>query len=370
MDYKDYYKILGIPKGAPEKEIKQAYRRLARKYHPDVNPGDAKSEDRFKEIGEAYAVLSDADKRKKYDQFGPSLRNGSFWNQEGGQRYGPRTATRTYSTRDFAKEFETESTIRGMGSGFSEFFEALFGQSSAAAAERAAQANAAAAAAGAAGATAPTGAPGRVRNEAPAKGSDLEQSIEVTLEEVASGGNRVFSIQVPELCPTCHGTALVNGKLCSTCGGSGTTTRSRRIEVKIPPGVRDGSRIRIAGEGNPGPSGGSKGDLYLVVTVQPHPTFDRKGNDLYVEVPVPLTKAVLGGEVEVPTLKGTRLSMKVPEETQNARTFRLGGQGLPALRGDEKGDLYAKVRVILPTNLSSKERELFQDLKRHREGQL
>ncbi|MDE3077678.1 MAG: DnaJ domain-containing protein [Chloroflexota bacterium] len=362
MDYKDYYKILGVPKGASEKEIKQAYRRLARKYHPDVNPGDAKSEERFKEIGEAYAVLGDTEKRKKYDQFGPSLRNGSFWHQapEGRQARG---STRVYTARDFAKEFDAGSTIRGMGSGFSEFFEALFGQGGVA--ERASQAGAAGADGGSTGPSA-----ARTRGDVPVKGSDIEQPIEVTLEEVASGGNRIFSIQVPELCPTCRGSALVNGRLCTTCQGAGTATRTRRIEVKIPPGVRDGSRIRISGEGNPGLNGGPKGDLYLTVTVQPHPTFDRKGNDLYVEVPVPLVKAMLGGEVDVPTLKGTRLSMKVPPETQNGRTFRLGGQGLPALRGDERGDLYAKARVILPTNLSARERELFQELRRHREGQL
>src|SRR6185312_3010667 len=175
-------------------------------------------------------------------------------------------------------------------------------------------------------------------------------------------------VRVPEVCPTCRGTALVNDKLCSTCQGVGSVSKARRIEVKIPPGVRDGSRIRIRGEGNPSGTGGPKGDLYLVVTVQPHPTFDRKGNDLHVEVPVPLTKAMLGGDVNVPTLKGTQLSMKVPAETQNGRVFRLGGQGLPALRGEDTGDLYAKVRVILPTNLSARERELFQELKRQREG--
>jgi DnaJ-class molecular chaperone len=348
VEYKDYYKILGVDKGASEKEIKQAYRRLARKYHPDVNPGDNSAEDRFKEIGEAYAVLSDPQKRKKYDQFGPSLRDGSFW--RGGGTAGPRGGTRVYTTtRDFAKDFDASD----LGGGFSDFFEALFGQGFGRGRPGTAEAG-------------PNGAGARAKAE-PVRGSDVEQGIEVTLEEVASGGNRVFSVQVPEVCPTCRGTALVNGKLCSTCQGAGSVSKSRRIEVKIPPGVRDGSRIRIRGEGNPSPTGGPKGDLYLVVTVQPHPTFDRKGNDLYVEVPVPLTKAMLGGEVSVPTLKGAQLSMKVPPETQNARTFRLGGQGLPALRGEETGDLYAKVRVILPTNLSARERELFQELKRQRE---
>jgi len=354
MEYKDYYKILGVPKGASEKEIKQAYRRLARKYHPDVNPGDKKSEDQFKEIGEAYAVLGDADKRKRYDQFGPSLRDGSFWRQ-GAANQQARNASRVYTTtRDYAKDFDAG----GFGTGFSDFFEALFGQNFARAR-------------GGDGATATAtgnGSAAHARAAEQLKGSDIEQPIEITLEEVATGGNRVFTMQVPELCPTCRGTALVNGRLCHTCQGAGTVNKTRRIEVKIPPGVRDGSRIRIRGEGNPGAGNGGKGDLYLVVTVQPHPTFDRKGNDLYVEVPVPLTKAVLGGEVSVPTLKGTQLSMKVPAETQNARTFRLGGQGLPALRGDDKGDLYAKVRVILPTNLTAKERELFQELKRQREG--
>jgi DnaJ-class molecular chaperone len=371
MEYKDYYKTLGVEKGASEKEIKQAYRRLARKFHPDVNPGDKQAEDRFKEIGEAYAVLSDSDKRKRYEQFGPSLRNGTFWQNR--ERAAPRSNTRVYTTttRDFARDFDPETTFRGMGSGFSEFFEALFGAGFG-------QGGAATANKGAAGGQQPSTAQpnghaappqqGHRRVEAPVKGQDIEQSIEVTLEEVATGGNRVFSVQVPEVCPTCHGTALVNGRLCETCNGSGTTTKTRRIEVKIPAGVREGSRIRITGEGNASPNGGPKGDLYLVVSVQPHPTFDRKGNDLYVEVPVSLSKAVLGGEVDVPTLKGTRLNMKVPPETQNARTFRLAGQGLPALRGEDRGDLYAKVRVILPTNLTSRERELFQELRRQREG--
>jgi DnaJ-class molecular chaperone len=356
MDYKDYYKILGVPKGAAEKEIKQAYRRLARKYHPDVNPGDKASEDRFKEIGEAYAVLGDAEKRKRYDQFGPSLKDGTFWRQ-GAAATNQRNASRVYTTtRDYAKDFDAG----GFGTGFSDFFEALFGQNFAGRG-RAAEGASTGGNGSAAYARATAGAD-------QAKGSDIEQPIEITLEEVASGGNRVFTMQIPELCPTCHGTALVNGRLCSTCQGAGTVNKQRRIEVKIPPGVRDGSRIRIKGEGNPSANGGSKGDLYLVVTVQPHPTFDRKGNDLYVEVPVPLTRAVLGGEINVPTLKGVQLSMKVPAETQNARTFRLTGQGLPALRGEDRGDLYAKVRIILPTNLTARERELFQELKRQREG--
>ncbi|HEY7790356.1 MAG TPA: DnaJ C-terminal domain-containing protein [Vicinamibacterales bacterium] len=354
VEYKDYYKILGVAKDASDKEIKQAYRRLARKHHPDVNPGDPKSEDRFKEIGEAYAVLGDPEKRKKYDQFGPSLRDGTFWRQgatPGSRTYQNANAGRVYTdVRDFARDFDAG----GLGGGFSDFFQALFGQGFGRAR-------------GAEGATA--GSNGAAQAQAAAaRGGDIEQPIEVTLEEVASGGNRVFGLQVPELCSTCHGTALVNGRLCTTCNGAGTVTKTRRIEVKIPPGVRDGSRIRIRGEGNPSANGGPKGDLYLVVTVQPHPTFDRKGNDLYVEVPVPLTKAMLGGEIEVPTLKGSRLSMKVPAETQNARIFRLSGQGLPSLRGEDKGDLYAKVRVILPANLTSRERELFQELKRQREG--
>lgn len=348
---RDYYEVLGVARGASADDLKKAYRKLAMQYHPDRNQGDKAAEERFKEIGEAYAVLSDVQKRKKYDQFGPSLRDGSFWRQ-GGASAGPRPNTRVYTTtRDFAKDFDAG----GFGTGFSDFFDALFGQGGFGRGR---------------GATAEPGAvPGNgTAARAAAKGSDIEQPIEVTLEEVASGGNRVFSMQMPEMCPACRGSALVNGKLCGACQGAGTVSKARRIEVKIPTGVQTGSRIRIKGEGNPSPNGGAKGDLYLVVTVQPHPTFDRKGNDLYVEVPVPLVKAMLGGEVNVPALTGGQLSMKVPAETQNARVFRLAGQGLPALRSEDKGDLYAKVRVILPNNLSSRERELFQELKRQREN--
>jgi DnaJ-class molecular chaperone len=327
MEYKDYYKTLGVDRKASEKEIKSAYRKLARKYHPDVNPGDKKAEARFKEINEAQAVLTDPEKRKKYDTLGPD------WEKRFQTRTRPGGATTT-ATADFSDFFETLFGQRPAGQqsgGFDFDLGSLFGR-------------------------------GRSRRaETTVRGTDVEQPVDVTLEEAFSGSERAFTIQSQQPCPTCNGSGLQGDQLCPTCHGQTTVPKTRRLEVKIPAGVREGSRIRIAGEGNPGLAGGPKGDLYLVVHLQSHPSFRREGSDLYTDLSVPLTQLVLGGDVQVPTMNG-RVTMRIPPASQNGRTMRLAGQGMPALKGGQRGDLYVKLNAVLPTQLNEEQRGLFERL--------
>jgi len=289
MAGKDYYDILGVSRNASEREIKQAYRKLARKYHPDVNPGDKSAEAKFKEINEAYEVLSDKEKRQKYDRYGDQWQyadqfaqaqqqQGPFWNfsQTGGRRF----------------HFE-EADLDSL-------FGDLFGGGV------------------------------RSRRARPRRGQDIEHPVEITLEEAYHGTKRTIALQTEEPCPGCNGTGYIQNLPCSVCKGTGVVPRIKHLEVKIPPGVKSGSRVRIAGKGGPGHYGGANGDLYLVTSVKPHKVFERKDDDLYVDVPVPLTVAVLGGEITVPSLKG-RLALKIPPGTQNGRVFRLAGQGMPHL---------------------------------------
>jgi DnaJ-class molecular chaperone len=332
MDYKDYYKILGVARGASGDEIKKAFRKLARKYHPDVNPGDKKAEEKFKEINEAYEVLSDPEKRRKYDTLGPN------WQEQFGPGFSSSGTRRTYQYSNNRGNFDFDPS----GAGFSDFFEALFGRSTA------------------------TGARGMRDDLRRRAGDNIEQPVEVTLQEAYIGGARTFNIQSTEVCPTCQGTGEVGNRLCSTCSGQGTIPRNKRIQVKIPAGVDNGSKIRVAGEGQPGIGGGPRGDLFLVISVKPDPNFERKGDDLYTDVNVELVKAMLGGEVPVPTPDGRRLILTIPPETQNDRTFRLAGKGMPRLRGEGSGNLYARVTVVLPMRLSSEERQLFERLARSR----
>jgi len=295
MAGKDYYKVLGVKRDASEKEIKQAFRRLARQHHPDVNAGDKSAEAKFKEISEAYEVLSDKDKRQKYNKYGDQWQYADQFEQA--QQQSP---FRGYTRGGNGVRFS-------FGDDLNDIFGDLFGGGGATYSRRA--------------------------TARPRRGRDIDYPLEVTLEEAYNGAARTISF---------------NG--------------SKRIEVKIPPGVKTGSRVRVAGKGEPGFSGGSSGDLYLVVTVKPHPRFERKGDDLYVEAPVPLTVAVLGGEVQVDTLKG-KVMLRIPPETQNGNTFRLAGQGMPRLGKSTRGDMLAKVKVVLPHKLSAQEKELFQRLK-------
>ncbi len=322
MASKDYYNILGVKKDASEREIKQAYRKLARKHHPDVNPGDKSAEAMFKQINEAYEILSDKEKRQKYDQFGDQWQYADQFAQAG-QRQAP--------FRDFGPGGGTSFHFAegDLGSLFDDLLQGFGSRTSR-------------------------------RQARPRRGQDIEHPVEVTLEEAYHGTTRTLSLEVGEPCSACKGSGRIQNLLCSACRGSGVVSRVKRIEVKIPPGVRDGSRVRIAGKGGQG-YGGASGDLYLRIKVKPHRLFQRVGDDIYVEVVVPLTVAVLGGEVQVTTPKG-KLALKIPPETQNGRVFRLTGQGMPHLGNSSRGALLAKVNVVLPTKLSGKEKELFEQL--------
>ncbi len=323
MAGKDYYSVLGVKRDASERDIKQAYRRLARKHHPDVNPGDKEADKKFKEINEAYEVLSDKEKRQKYDRYGDQWQYADQFAGTGGRQNVYRDFGQGGSQSFQFDESDLESLFGG-----------IFGGSRTGTFSR------------------------RTRSR---RGRDIEYPIDVTLEEAYRGANRILSMESRDACPSCGGTGRIQNALCSVCMGSGTVAGTKRIEVKIPPGVQNGSRVRIAGKGEPGYAGGSNGDLYLITSVKPHRTFERKGDNLYTEVSVPLTTAVLGGEVQVQTLKG-KLALKIPQETQNGREFKLAGQGMPRLGKSTTGDLIAKVKVVLPAKLTAEEKKLFEKL--------
>jgi molecular chaperone DnaJ len=323
MAGKDYYEILGVSRNASEKELKQAYRRLARQYHPDINPGDKSAEAKFKEMNTAYEVLSNPEKRKKYDQFGEQWEYADQFAKSGGQER-------------VRWDFDRGGTSFEYGdmSGYGDIFSSLFGDSGI----------------------------GSRTKRGPRRGQDIESPVEATLEEAYHGSTRLMQLQTQEPCTACGGTGRVGNRACTICGGAGVKLNPRRLEVKIPAGVKDGSRIRIAGEGGSGLAGGKKGDLYLVVKVLPHKLFELKGDDLYTEVSVPLATAMLGGEVRLPTLNGN-ISLKIPPETQNGKVFRLAGKGMPQLSNKKYGNMLAKVKVVLPTNLTEEEKKLFEKLR-------
>jgi molecular chaperone DnaJ len=332
MAAKDYYTVLGINRDATDKDIKAAYRKLARKYHPDVNPGNKAAEEKFKEINQAYEVISDAEKRKKYDQFGEGWEHAGQFSQSG------QPGRQNYGTASDFGSFNFGGQGGGATFGGAEGMDSIFEQMFT----------------------------GTRRRAQPRRGQDIEHALDISLEEAFSGTSRLLNLQSEDTCPTCGGTGRVQKAVCATCRGSGTVARVRQLEVKIPAGVKTGSRVRVAGQGGPG-HGGPAGDLFLIITVLPHPSIERADDDLLTTVPVPLMIAILGGSVEVPTLKG-KLELKVPAETQNGRTFRLAGQGMPHLGKTGRGDLLVKINVVLPLKLSEEEKELFTKLKSLREA--
>jgi curved DNA-binding protein len=326
MEFKDYYATLGVTKASSEKEIKQAYRKLARKFHPDVNPGDKAAEARFKDINEAYEVLGDPAKRGKYDELGANWRQyeqagpgganpfSGGWNVHpgGGQGGGFRTMTQ-----------EEMEELFGDTNPFSDFFTTFFGSG---------------------GGTGPTaGGRGARGTRSRARGGrDVEHELDLTLDEAY------------------HGTTK---RLALSHGGP-----TRTVDVRIPAGVGDGSRVRVPGEGEAGTNGGPGGDLYLRLRLLPHSTFERKGQDLHTTVAVPVPTAVLGGEVEVPTMTGKTVRLKIPPFTQNGQVFRLKTYGMPARGSHAQGDLYARVEAQVPTAITAEEREHYTALAKLQRG--
>lgn len=348
MSKRDYYEILGVEKNASEADIKKAFKRLAMKYHPDRNPDNKEAEDKFKEAREAYDILSDAQKRSAYDQFGHAGVDPSAG--MGGAGFG------------------------AGGASFSDIFGDVFGD---------------------------IFGGGRGRGGAHGyRGDDLQYNLELSLEDAVHGTTvdvRIpthvqcdecggtgakqgttpatcatcggvgqvrmqqgfFSLQ--QTCPRCHGRGKVITDPCGKCHGQGRVQKHKTLSVKIPPGVDNGDRIRLTGEGEPGEHGGPPGDLYVQIGVRPHPIFERDGNDLYCEVPINVVTAALGGELEVPTLNG-RIKLKIPAETQGGKLFRLRGKGVKSVRSGHPGDLLCKVQVETPVNLTRKQRELLEEL--------
>jgi DnaJ-class molecular chaperone len=323
VKFKDYYDVLGTSKTATEDDIRKAYRTLARQYHPDVNPGDKSAEERFKEINEAYEVLSDPEKRKKYDQLGPNWKAGSDFTPPPGWQS---------ANIDFDGFGDGFGTGRG-SSGFSDFFESFFG--------------------GRRGARA--GAGFRMRGE------DINAEITLALEQVHRGVTRSIALQIHEPCPTCGGSGSKDGETCPTCRGSGVIPHQKTFDVTIPAGVRDGSVIRLAGQGEPGANGAPAGDLFLHVRIEPHPLFEIiDENDIQIELPISPWEAALGATVRVPTLDGNA-DMKIPPATQGGKRLRLRAQGLNKRDGG-RGDEYVKVKIVIPPKLTAKEKQLFEKL--------
>jgi molecular chaperone DnaJ len=352
----DLYEILGVPKNASAADVKKAYRKLAREYHPDKNPGDAQAEERFKEIQTAYDVLGDPEKRKQYDQLGSRVFNGG--------RVDPN------AFRDV--NFDFSGNLGDLG----DILGGLFGNANRGAGQR----------------QRPRGQRGRdvevevnVSFEDSLKG--LETKIPVSLDTacaacrgsgaepgttpivcpecrgrgVVAESQGLFALSQP--CPRCRGNGTVVEKPCAVCGGSGRERGTKRYSVKIPAGVKDGTRIKLKGKGEAGFGGAPAGDLHVVTRVAPSPLYERRGSDLVIEVPVTYAEAALGAEVEVPTPDG-KISLKVPAGTQDGRTLRVRGRGAPKLSGTGRGDLHARVRVSVPTKLSKAEREAIENLQK------
>ncbi|HEX6044031.1 MAG TPA: J domain-containing protein [Pyrinomonadaceae bacterium] len=331
---KDYYQVLGVQRSASDDDIKKAYRKLARKFHPDLNPGDKTAEEQFKQLQEAYDVLSNPEDRKLYDEHGANWRAvkagagapppGWEGAQQRARQGGPRAGGFDFNDFDFG-------SFRTSDAGGFDIFEEMFG-----------------------------GGAGRGRARRNTRGRDVEAELELSLEEAHRGGRRTLQMQVAEPCPTCGGTGVSDGKVCETCDGAGQVVRPKSIEVNIPAATRDGSTIRLAGQGGAGVS--EPGDLYLHIRLRPHPVFTVNGDDLEVELPVAPWEAVLGANVQAPTIDG-KVGLKIPSGAKSGQRLRLRGQGLNKRKGG-RGDEYVRLKVVVPTDVSDEERRLYEELKR------
>ncbi len=364
MAKRDYYEILGVSRNCTERELKVAYRRLAKKYHPDANPDDPEAEEKFKEINEAYEVLRDPQKRAAYDRYGhAAFSNGGMG---GGTGHGP------FGDAGFGPDFSRT---------MSDIFEEMFGEF--------------------------MGGGGRGRRQRAARGADLRTDMEISLEEAFSGKTVELTVRravtceacggsgaseetsarpcptcggmgvvratsgfftVERTCPTCHGEGRVVSNPCRACGGSGRVEKEQTLQVKIPAGVEDGTRIRLAGEGEAGLRGGPPGDLYIFLSIKPHEFFQRDGADLFCRVPISMVTAALGGEIEVPTIEGKKAKLSIPEGTQTGKQFRLKGLGMPVLNANRRGDMYVQVTVETPVNLTPRQKELLREFAREAEN--
>ncbi|HEY3346743.1 MAG TPA: molecular chaperone DnaJ [Nitrospirota bacterium] len=367
---KDYYDLLGVSRGADEKEVKKAYRKLARKYHPDVNPGDKESERKFREIGEAYEVLSDPKKRGLYDRYGHAAFEQGGPGGPGGAGAGAGGAGGFGGYGGFRPEdFGRAGAGAGAGFDFSDIFGDIFA--------------------------------GRERRETafgPMKGEDAQYAMEVGFEDALFGATTAINVQreaacstcsgsglkpgakldtcpqcggsgklkgrgafaAAQICPRCHGNGKV-GTPCPSCGGRGIQTKNDRLTVKIPAGVDNGSKVRLAGMGGPGINGGPPGDLYIITKVRPHDFFERRGDNLYCEIPVQYTEAVLGAKIDVPTKDGV-VTMTIPPATQSGQEFRLRGKGVPHLGSAGVGDQYVTVKVAVPDDYLEEAKKLLREL--------
>jgi molecular chaperone DnaJ len=361
MAKEDYYELLGVAKGASEEELKKAYRKKAIQHHPDKNPGDKSAEEKFKKVSEAYEVLKDPEKRAAYDRFG----HAAFQGPGGGHGHGGMS-----SAGGFHDPFDIFREVFGQGGGGAGIFDEMFG-----------------------------GGGGR---DSGRDGADLRYDLEITLEEAASGIEKEISIRKlatcercggsgaepgskRSTCPTCRGAGqirrsggiIVFTQTCPACGGAGTrvekpctgcrgegrTPRTTKLNLRIPPGVETGSRLRSSGSGEAGSAGGSAGDLYVVLTVKEHELFERQGDDLFCEIPIKFTLATMGGTIEVPTLFG-KASLKIPSGTQSGTTFRLRDKGMPSLRAGRQGDQLVRIHVEVPTSLTAEQRRLLEEFAR------
>jgi molecular chaperone DnaJ len=355
---KDYYELLGVSKSASEADLKKAFRKMARKYHPDINPGDKSSEQKFKEINEAYEVLSDTKKRQQYDQFGHAAFDQGFGQGPGA---GPGQGFEGFSRGG--------AGFPG-GQGFEDIFGNIFGE--------------------------------RARPRGPVKGEDITYAVEVDLEDAILGKTMQVDLQreascttcggtgslpgtsrrtcptcmgsgsvsqgrgymqMVQPCPTCHGEGTINPNPCRNCNGRGVVPKSERINVKIPPGVDNGSKVRMAGLGGPGEKGGPPGDVYIVTKVRPHPYFERKGDNLYSEAAVTVKEAALGEKIEIASVDGL-VSLSLPEGVQTGQQLKLRGKGVPHFGGGGVGDHYVTIKVVTPTGLTERGKELLRELDR------